>query len=105
MVHLVRINGNKPLIGVLHKLILIGRADHSAGMNDSLSIFKDENDVSNSGTGEFFCPCKGEINREDYDKWRYHAPKYDETSGYGKIPSLQLSDAMVKAFKERLKAD
>ncbi len=47
----------------------------------------------------------GEINREDYDKWRYNYPKYDETSGYVKVPSQQFSDAMVKAFKDRLKAD
>ena len=45
----------------------------------------------------------GEINREDYDKWRYNYPKYDETSGYVKVPSQQLSDAMVEAFKDRLK--
>ena len=47
----------------------------------------------------------GEINREDYDKWRYNYPKYDETSGYVKVPSQQLSDALVEAFKDRLKAD
>ena len=47
----------------------------------------------------------GEINREDYDKWRYNYPKYDETSGYVKMPSKQLSDALVEAFKDRLKAD
>ena len=47
----------------------------------------------------------GEINREDDDKWRYNYPKYDETSGYVKVPSQQLSDAMVEAFKDRLKAD
>lgn len=47
----------------------------------------------------------GVINREDYDKWRYNYPKYDETSGYVKVPSQQLSDAMVEAFKDRLKAD
>ena len=45
----------------------------------------------------------GDINREDYDKWRYNYPKYDETSGYVKVPSQQLSDAMVEAFKDRLK--
>ncbi len=45
----------------------------------------------------------GEINRDDYDKWRYNYPKYDETSGYVKVPSQQLSDAMVEAFKDRLK--
>ena len=47
----------------------------------------------------------GEINREDYDKWRYNYPKYDEASGYVKVPSQQLSDAMVEAFKDQLKAD
>ena len=47
----------------------------------------------------------GEINREDYDKWRYNYPKYDKTSGYVKVPSQQLSDAMVEAFKDRLKND
>ena len=47
----------------------------------------------------------GEINREDYDKWRYNYPKYDKTSGYVKVPSRQLSDAMVEAFKDRLKND
>ena len=47
----------------------------------------------------------GEINWEDYDKWRYNYPKYDETSGYVKVPPKQLSDAMVEAFKDRLKAD
>lgn len=46
---------------------------------------------------------KGDISREDYDKWRYNYPKYDETSGYVRVPSQNLSDAMVKAFKERLK--
>ena len=45
----------------------------------------------------------GEINREDYDKWRYNYPKYDAASGYVKVPSQGLSDAMVEAFKDRLK--
>lgn len=47
----------------------------------------------------------GKINREDYDKWRYNYPKYDETSGYVKVPSQQLSDALVEAFEDRLKND
>ena len=45
----------------------------------------------------------GDISREDYDKWRYNYPKYDETSGYVKVPSQQFSDAMVEGFKDRLK--
>ena len=45
----------------------------------------------------------GDISRDEYDKWRYNYPKYDETSGFVKVPSQQLSDAMVEAFKDRLK--
>ena len=45
----------------------------------------------------------GDISREDYDKWRYNYSKYDETSGYVKVSSRQLSDALVEAFKDRLK--
>ena len=45
----------------------------------------------------------GEISREDYDKWRYNYPKYDENSGYVKVPSQGLSDAIVKIIKDQLK--
>ena len=45
----------------------------------------------------------GDINRDKYDKWRYNYPKYDETSGFVKVPSQNLSDAMVESFKDRLK--
>ena len=45
----------------------------------------------------------GDINRDEYDKWRYNYPKYDEASGFVKVPSQQLSDAMVESFKNRLK--
>ena len=44
----------------------------------------------------------GDINRDDYDKWRYNYPKYDKTSGYVKVPSQNFSDAMVEAFIEKL---
>ena len=47
----------------------------------------------------------GDINRDEYDKWRYNYPKYDETSGFVKAPSQNFSDAMVEAFKDRLKND
>lgn len=45
----------------------------------------------------------GDISREDYDKWRYNYPKYDENSGYVKAPSQGLSDAIVKIIKDQLK--
>ena len=48
---------------------------------------------------------KGDMSHEDYDKWRYNYPKYDENSGYVKVPSQGLSDKMIEAFKDRLKND
>ena len=46
----------------------------------------------------------GEIDREDYDKWRYNYPKYDTTQNWAKVPSQELSDALVEAFKSKIKA-
>lgn len=46
-----------------------------------------------------------DISREDYDMWRYNYPKYDENSGYVKVPSQAFSDEMIKVFKDRLKND
>ena len=45
----------------------------------------------------------GDINRDEYDKWRYNYPKYDETSSFVKIPSQNFSDAIVKIIKDQLK--
>ena len=45
---------------------------------------------------------KGDISREDYDKWRYNYPKYDESSGYVKVPSQELSNILVEALKNKL---
>ena len=32
----------------------------------------------------------GEISKEDYDKWRYHYPKFDKTQNYVKMPPQNL---------------
>lgn len=45
----------------------------------------------------------GEITQEEYDRWRYYYPKYDATGHWVKAPSLELSDALVEAFKDQLK--
>lgn len=37
----------------------------------------------------------GEISKEDYDRWRYYYPKYDTTQIWAKVPSQELSDALV----------
>ena len=45
----------------------------------------------------------GEITKDTYDEWRYNYPKYDITQNWAKVPSQQFSDAMVEAFKDKLK--
>lgn len=45
----------------------------------------------------------GEISQEDYDKWRYYFPKYDTTQHWESVPSQELSDMLVEAFKDKLK--
>lgn len=45
----------------------------------------------------------GEITKDEYDRWRYNYPKYDTTGKWHKVPSKELSDAMVEAFKDKLK--
>ncbi|MBO4838439.1 MAG: transcriptional regulator, partial [Lachnospiraceae bacterium] len=43
-----------------------------------------------------------EISKDDYDKWRYNYPQYDDSQIWAKVPSQELSDAIVKAFKDKL---
>ena len=44
-----------------------------------------------------------EISREEYDQWRYNYPKFDTTQQWANVPSKELSDALVKTFKDKLK--
>ena len=46
-----------------------------------------------------------EISKEEYDNWRYHYPKFDTTQRWAKVPSQELSDALVEMFQEQLKPD
>ena len=43
-----------------------------------------------------------EISKEEYDQWRYNYPKFDTTQHWAKVPSKELSDALVEAFKNKL---
>ena len=43
----------------------------------------------------------GEITKEAYDKWRYNYPKHDTHQIWAKVPSQELSDILVAAFKEK----
>ncbi len=45
----------------------------------------------------------GEITKDEYDRWRYYYPQYDDTQITAKVPSQELSDALVKAFRKKPK--
>ena len=47
----------------------------------------------------------GDDTREDYDRWRYNYPKYDTTQRWAKVPSQELSDALVDALRDKLDTD
>ena len=42
----------------------------------------------------------GEISRDEYDKWRYYYPQYDDTQITTKVPSQELSDVLATALKD-----
>lgn len=46
-----------------------------------------------------------EITKEGYDQWRYRYPEFDTTQRWVKLPSQELSDFFVDAFKDQLKND
>ena len=46
-----------------------------------------------------------EISREEYDQWRYNYPKFDTTQQWANVHSKELSDALIKTFKDKLKTD
>ena len=43
----------------------------------------------------------GEISKDVYDSWRYHYPEFDTTQIWAKVPSQELSDALVKMLNEQ----
>ena len=46
-----------------------------------------------------------EIDKDTYDQWRYHYPKFDTAGGWVKAPSEELHDILLDTFKDRLKPD
>ena len=43
----------------------------------------------------------GEINKEQYDRWRYTFPAEDNTQIWAKVPSQELSDMLTAALREK----
>ena len=101
-------------LGLMHTLftledrygLTIEKGENGVSMRVDLHRGKDAAELSkmlNAWAEQSEKYHNGDISREDYDKWRYNYPKYDETSGYVKVPSQNFSDAMVESFKDRLK--
>ena len=87
--------GLKPTL--TEKEIHITLSENSNAYNDSLvTMLKAWAEMSSKYK-------TGEITKEAYDEWRYNYPKFDDS--FIKIPSQEFSDAMVEAFKDRLKPD
>ena len=42
---------------------------------------------------------RGEIDREEYDRWRYRYPELDTAARWASVPSQALSDALVEELK------
>lgn len=64
-------------------------------MIELFSAWQKESEKLNSDT----------ITKEDYDDWRYNYPNRDNSQHWVKPPSQQLSDAIVKQFKDKLPKD
>ena len=41
----------------------------------------------------------GEITQEEYDRWRYYYPEFDNTQHWAKVPSQELSDMLLDELK------
>ena len=44
----------------------------------------------------------GEISKDQYDRWRYTFPAEDTTQIWAKVPSQELSDMLIEAFKDKI---
>ena len=44
---------------------------------------------------------QGEINKAEYDQWRYDYPKFDTAQHWAKIPSQELSDWLFGNLKKK----
>ena len=72
-----------------------GKGKDAAELSKMLCAWKEQADKLSSE----------EISKDKYDEWRYHYPEFDTTQIWAKVPSQELSDAMVEAFKDKLKTD
>ena len=100
-------------IGLMHTLFALediyGLTVSEADGEVCLKVNKDKGKVA-AELSKMLCAWKEqadklsseEISREEYDNWRYYYPKFDTTQIWAKVPSQELSDAFVEAFKDKL---
>lgn len=43
---------------------------------------------------------RGEISKEEYDRWRYKYPELDQSGRWSKVPSQALSDTLIEELKK-----
>ena len=79
--------------GDLHLYVNPFKGKEAARLNEMLCAWAQEAEKLKAG----------EITQEEYDRWRHCYPRYDTSQRWAKVPSQELSDAMVKAFKGKLK--
>ena len=60
--------------------------DKLANGIDSLTDAAELSEMLNAWAEQSEKYHNSDINRDEYDKWRYNYPKYDETSGFVKVP-------------------
>ena len=74
---------------------LVLRLDKSKG-NTYITMF----DMIYSWQQQLHKLESGEITKEEYDRWRYHYPEFDKTKIWAKVPSKELSEALVKVSRK-----
>ena len=73
----------------------VRKGKEAAHLHEMLCAWKEQADKLSSK----------EISKEEYDNWRYHYPKFDTTQRWAKVPSQELSDALVEMLQEQLEPD
>ena len=57
-------------------------------------------DMLHAWQEEFAKLERGEISREEYNRWRYRYPELDTSTRRAKVPSQALSDAIIEELKK-----
>jgi len=75
-------------------------AEALASIEPVIVCFSRNMDNTKKGLFDVFQPqCFNSTNWKNWiaviDQWRYHYPEFDQTQGFVKLPSKQLSDALL----------